>query len=113
MIDFNMYTDDVTTRSDEENIIQQMDVLFNTRPHDVLGQEEFGTRYDKFLYDLTITNEAIRNVILNDVNGLELFGYAPDVDVYLLKGTQNDILMIDIHMTRADNEFQKIYKIVE
>lgn len=113
MIDFNLYTDNVTTMSDEENIIQQMDILFDTRPKDVLGQEDFGTRYDKFLYDLTITNGTIQSIVLDDLNKLELFGYVPTVNVYLLKGTQNDILMLDIHMSRADNDFQKIYKIVE
>ena len=113
MIDFNLYTDNVTTMSDEENIIQQMDILFDTRPKDVLGQEDFGTRYDKFLYDLTITNGTIQSIVLDDLKKLELFGDVPTVNVYLLKGTQNDILMLDIHMSRADNDFQKIYKIVE
>jgi len=113
MIDFNLNTDSVVISTDEELITQQLDILFDTKPGDVLGQSEYGTRYDKFLYDLTISNDAIRQKVTDDINELQLFGYKPTVNVYLLHGTQNDILLLDIHMSRGDYSFEKTYKVIE
>lgn len=113
MVDFSLNTDNVIAGSDADIILQQIDILFSTHPHDVLGQEEFGTRYDKFLYDLKISTDAIQYKILQDISELELFGYRPTVDVYLLEGTINDILLISITLSRAGEVYQKIYKISE
>lgn len=113
MVDFSLNTDNVVAGSDADIILQEIDILFETHPKDVLGQEEFGTRYDKFLYDLQISTDAIQQTVLQDISDLELFGYRPDVKVYLLEGILNDILLISITLTRGGETYQKIYKISE
>ena len=35
-------------------LLQQIDMLFDTNPREVLGDLTYGTRYDKYLYNLNI-----------------------------------------------------------
>lgn len=111
MIDFSIDTNNVVKTTDEELIIQQIDILFDTTPGEVLGQESYGTRYDKFLYNLQITNEGVRQQVLSDLNLLNLFGYTPEVEVYLTEGTEHDIAIIKISLTRGQESFNRIYKL--
>jgi hypothetical protein len=110
MIDFDLI-DKPTQNDDISLILQQIDILFDTRPKEVLGSEEFGTNYEKYLFDLNISNEAIKYSILTDLRSLDLFGFEPTVDVYLLQGTEHDIALVDIQLRRDDEYYQQIYKI--
>ena len=38
-------------------------------------------------------------------------GFAPDVEEYLIQGTEHDIALVNISLTRDDEYYQKIYKI--
>lgn len=111
MIDFDLKNNQPIQNNDLYLVLQQIDLLFGTKPKEVLGDEEFGTNYDKYLYDLNITNEAIKYSVLSDLNLLDLMGFTPDVEVYLLQGTEHDIALVNISLTRDDEYYQKIYKI--
>lgn len=111
MIDFDLKNNQPIQNNDLYLVLQQIDLLFGTKPKEVLGDEDFGTNYDKYLYDLNITNEAIKYSVLSDLNSLDLMGFTPDVEVYLLQGTEHDIALVNISLTRDDECYQKIYKI--
>ena len=111
MIDFDLKNNQPIQNNDLYLVLQQIDLLFGTKPKEVLGDEDFGTNYDKYLYDLNITNEAIKYSVLSDLNSLDLRGFAPDVEVYLLQGTEHDIALVNISLTRDDEYYQNIYKI--
>lgn len=111
MIDYSINKNKSFINNDIELIKQQIDILFDTTPGEVLGQETFGTQYDKYLYNLKISNEGLRSEVLSDLNSLELFGFHPEVDVYLLQGTEQDIALIDIKLSRDGEKYEKIYKI--
>lgn len=113
MIDLSLDTENNIKTSDIDIVIQQIDLLFDTYPTEVLGEENFGTRYDKFLYNLSVSSEAIRSSVLQDLQSLDLMGFVPDVQVYLFEGTQNDILVINIGLTRDEITYQKTYNISE
>lgn len=111
MIDFDLNNDSVIVSDDVSLILQQVDLLFDTKPKEVLNANDFGTQYEKYLYRLNISNESLKHIILSDIKSLELFGFEPDVNVHLLQGTEQDIALVEINLTRDDENYQKIYKI--
>lgn len=112
MIDFCLDEFGGPIQNDDISILlQQIDLLFDTKPKEVLGQETFGTKYDTYLYNLKISNSALRQVVLQDLYSLDLMGFEPEVEIHLLQGTEKDIVLIDITLTRDDEYYQQIYKI--
>lgn len=111
MIDFNLDAGSPVKNGDVALILQQIDLLFDTTPKEVLGDEWFGTRYDDYLYKLDISQESLRQTVLNDINSLVLFDFTPTVTVHLLQGTEQDIALVEIVLTRDDEHYEKVYKI--
>ena len=111
MIDFNIKSGSGVINSDLDIILQQIDLLFDTNRGEVLGDEAFGTQYDKYLYKLNISNEGLRSEVLSDLNKIELFGFIPNVEVFMLQGTEQDIAIINIQLSRDREIYEKTYKI--
>ena len=113
MVDFNLDKGLPIKNSDVDIILQQIDILFDTTPREVFGFENYGTKYDKYLYNFQISADNLKREVESDINSLNLFGFSPSVEVYLLQGTEQDIAVIDIHLTRYDERYEKIYKITK
>lgn len=111
MIDFNLDIGSPIKNNDIDLLLQQIDLLFDTNQKEVLGHDGFGTKYDEYLYKLNISNESLKQEVLSDLHSLTLFGYNPEVNVYLMQGTEQDIALIDIVLTRNEETYQRIYKI--
>ena len=117
MIDINICTNEVINNfnpilgNNLELILQQIDMLFGTDKYDVLGDINYGTNYDKYLYTTGVSNVALENKILYDINSLELFGFTPSVKVTLLEGSIRDIALIDITISGEYESLNKIYRI--
>lgn len=111
MIDFNLSEGSPLLNNDISLILQQVDLLFSTTPREVLGDEEFGTQYDKYLYNLQLSGDNLKQIAYRDISSLELFGFTPEVEVYLLQGTEQDIAIIEITLTRQEEVYKKTYKI--
>lgn len=111
MVDINLDEGTPTINTDVALIIQQIDLLFDTSRREVFGKPDYGTRYDDFLFNMTVSNEAIEYQVKNDLAQLNLFGYTPSVSVTILEGTLNDIILISIGLSRNDSYYEKIYKI--
>lgn len=113
MVDFSLNSGVAVINSDVDLILQQINLLFDTTPRDVLGYEQYGSQYDKYLYNLKISNESLKQQVLSDINSLELFGFSASVEVYLLQGTEQDIALIEINLSRYDESYSQIYKITK
>lgn len=114
MIDFNItnkLTDELIINNDLINVLQQIDLLFDTDIDDVLGDSSFGTNYDKYLYTLGVSNLSLETKILNDLQKIDLYGFTPSVSVNIIEGTQRDIAFIDITLTGDYEEYNKTYVI--
>lgn len=111
LIDFSLNEKAVIQNIDLELVLQQIDVLFDTKPREVFGFEHFGTKYEHYLYDLKVSNNALKQTVLTDLYSLDLLGFEPTVEVHLLQGTEQDIALIEIVLTRDDYQYQQIYKI--
>lgn len=111
MIDFNINPGQPIQKNDIQLLLQQIDILFDTTPKEVFGHEDFGTKYDTYLYKLNLSNSALKQSVLSDLYSLELFGFTPHVEVHLLQGTEQDIALIEIELIRDNEQYQRIYKI--
>lgn len=111
MIDFNINKGEPITFKDIDFVIQQIDLLFDTNIKDVLGDEEFGSQYDKYLYELNVSNSSLEAKVMSDLMSLDLLGFTPGVKVYFLEGTERDIAMIDITLSKDYENYNRTYKI--
>ena len=112
MIDFNIlhkYSDNIVISNNLACVLQQIDLLFDTDTDDVLGDLDFGTNYDKYLYTLDISNASLEAKITEDLHKIELCGFTPSVTVKIVEGTQRDIAIIDITLTGDYEEYNKTY----
>ena len=112
MIDFsisNKLTDKLVINNNLIYVLQQIDLLFDTDIDDVLGDSEFGTNYDKYLYTLGVSNASLELKIMNDLKKIDLCGFIPSVSVKIVEGTQRDIAFIDITLTGDYEEYNKTY----
>lgn len=110
MVDFSI-NDGVAKRKDIDLILQQIDLLFDTSPREVFGSVDYGTKYDEYLYRLKLSNESIREQVLSDLYSIQLFDFVPTVEVHLLEGTEQDIALIEIVLTRETETYNRVYRI--
>lgn len=116
MIDINIGTgfnkkEKAILSNNVELLMQQVDMLFGTDKNAVLGDLDYGTNYDKYLYTTGISNAALESKILFDLNTLNLFGFRPSVKVILIEGSIRDIALIDITFTGEYETYNKTYRI--
>lgn len=112
MIDFslsNKLTDDIIVSNNLLFVLQQIDLLFNTDQNDVLGDSNYGTNYDKYLYTVGMSNAALEQKIIKDINSLDLMDFSIDVKVSIVEGTERDIAFIDIIISGDYEEYNKTY----
>lgn len=95
------YKDDVLEINGElDEIIQQVDMILFTGKGDVLCMPEFGCNLERYLFDTTYNKEAIKNIILDQINGfIYLDGsYRVDVDVDFIKWDFNVAMVVDLYI---------------
>lgn len=111
MIDFSLDEKKAVLNNDIDLIKQQIDILFDTDNMEVLGDREFGTHYEEFLYDLKMSADSIAYTITSDLRKLTLFGFTPEVKVDLYQGTENDIILVRIDLKRDFESYDMTIKI--
>lgn len=112
MIDFSRVTSTTTIENTAEFVLQQIDILLDTDKGEVLGEPRFGSDYDKFLYELNISNTYIENYIYNNITeNVDLMGWELGVHVDLMVGTKTDIILVEISVSKNNDVFSKVYKI--
>lgn len=114
MIDFNIsnkYSNSAIIIDKESYVLQQIDLLFNTDIYSVLGDENYGTNYDDYLYTTGMTNYALESIITNDIMKLDLQGYSPQVTVYITEGTERDIAFINVDLYGENTSVTRTYVI--
>jgi hypothetical protein len=64
------------------------------------------------LWDLRLSNQDISDYAESVIYGhINLMGWTLNVETELLQGTQNDIILIKIQLSKYEEVFEKIYKI--
>jgi hypothetical protein len=111
MVDFNLDAGSPIKNRDVDLVLQQIELLFDTTPDDVFGEEDFGTQYDSYLYKLKMSAQDIETQVMSDICSLNLMGFKPEVNAHLLQGTEQDIILVQIILRREYEQYEKIYKI--
>lgn len=126
MVDYNLCEDELIGLNGQRNkellekpainqdvdlILQQIDILFNTNRRELIGVPSYGTDYDQYLFNLSLSNDAIAYNIQCDLGSIELFGFTPTVNVGILEGTLNDIILVTIGLERDNLYYEKTYTI--
>lgn len=110
-VDFNLNEGAPALTNNVDLLLQQVELLFDTNVNDVLGDEDYGTNYDRYLYTLGMSNYSLEQKILNDLHKLDLFDFEPSVSVSIIEGTSRDIALIDITFSNDYEEYKKTYVI--
>ena len=112
MVDLSLDNRTVTKTKDLENVIQQIEMLFDTSPFEVIGEPHFGSDFERFLWDLNASNYDIEQYIISRIqSAVDLLGFQVNVHVSLMKGTENDIILADITISRDGRDYTKTYRI--
>lgn len=113
MIDFNLHEGAETISDPADYVLQQIEILFDTTPGDLLGDTSYGTNYAHYLYELKLSEDQLQEVVLSDLYNIDLCGYEPLVEVYLTQGTERDIALINMTLQAPSGaQVNKTYKIV-
>lgn len=107
MTDFNVFqeiSNKPIINTDIEYIVQQIELLFNTDTQSVLGDIDYGSDYDRYVFNIGVSNTALETKILGDLTKLDLLTYTPTVEVTFVEGTVRDIAMIDITLTEGSEK---------
>lgn len=112
MIDFALTTDAPIFEHDVDLVLQQIDMLFDTDYNEVLGDDMYGSDYRKYLYNIRLSNSEIRDYTLSNIhNNVNLCGFSVDVQVDIMLGTQNDIILITVSLSKSGEIYEKTYNI--
>ena len=112
MVDLSLDTINVSKTTDLENVIQQIEMLFDTSPFEVIGEPTYGSDFERFLWDLNASNYDIEQYIDSRIrSAVDLLGFNVETTVSLLNGTENDIILADITISRDGREYTKRYRI--
>ena len=112
MIDFCLTKDAVLLQQDVDLVLQQIDMLLDTSPKEVLGDPSYGSDYERFIWDLTASEGAIDRYVINNItNNVDLLGFQLNVVSEIYYGTQNDIILIVIELSKDGYTYKKVYNI--
>jgi len=94
-----------------EFLLQEISILFDTNPGEVLGEHNFGTDFEKYIWDLNVSNAEISNYVKRVITTQTISGSLFDisVDTKILYGTQHDIILVTISI--RDPETDQVQKI--
>lgn len=115
LTDISIDKDKVIINDKFDFFLQEIGILFDTAPGEVLGEPTFGTEFENFIWDLKVSNEQISDyiysAILTKTTSAQYFNIS--VDTKILYGTQNDIILVSINIRdKETNEEQQLtYKI--
>ena len=111
MIDLAL-TDNIFTESRIEEAIQELDILFNTVPTELIGDSTYGSNFLQFLWSLTPMEESITRYIYERIAGYTLYASSlkKEVNVTKYDDANETVYVIEISLfDENDNEYHKEY----
>ncbi len=115
VVDISLNGDIPILNKDIECFVQQMCILFDTSEGEVMGFDSFGSDFERFTWDLSVSNTQIsayiRNIINNNIYIANLFDI--DIDTSILYGTYGDIILVTIGIIHKEtgDAYSSTYKI--
>lgn len=99
-----------------EFLLQEISILFDTNKGEVLGNEEFGTDFEQFIWDLSASNQDISSYVVNSIYDYTTTGrnFNITADTSISYGTESDIIIVKISIqdpTTTSTPINAIYRI--
>lgn len=105
-------SDNIFTESIIEEAIQELDILFNTVPTELLGDTTYGSNFLQFLWSLTPMEESITRYIYERIAGYTVYASSlkKEVNVTKYDDVNETVYVIEISLfDENDNEYYKEY----
>ena len=85
-------------------IIQKYELILFTIKGEVLGDPEFGANLDELLYETSVSEEYVRNIIVDQINDYvtEMMGTSFDIKVVFVQDPENYQDIMFIYLKFAD-----------
>ena len=114
MVDLCNTNDAILLDQNIDLILQQIEMLFDTHPGDVIGDYQFGADFEEYLFNTTMGNQVVAERIAKLItSNVDMFDWDIHVDVEFLAGSQHDILMMRVSIYKEDETYSKIYKVTQ
>lgn len=87
--------------------IQEIDMILNTSPTELIGDTQFGVELEPFLWTLTPTTTELKQYIQNKINAYSFYckKYLVNVDCQFMRGTLRTIYLVTITLSRNDKVY--------
>ena len=111
MVDLAL-TDNIFTESKIEEAIQELDILFNTVPTELIGDTTYGSNFLQFLWSLTPMEDSITKYIYDRIAGYTVYAASlkKEINVTKYDDVNETIYVIEISLfDEDDNEYHKEY----
>ena len=111
MIDLAL-TDDIFTESNIDEAIQELDILFNTIPTELIGDATYGSNFLQFLWSLTPMEDTMTKYIYDRINGYTAYASSLKKHVNVVKydDVNETVYVVEISLyDDKDNEYYKEY----
>lgn len=98
-VDISANGDSAVITNKFDFLLQEIDILFDTNPGEVLGDPDFGTDFEKFIWDLSVSNSEISSYVREKIRSNTLSGMDFDITVSTTAVDVNehgDILLVQI-----------------
>ena len=111
MVDLAL-TDNLFTESVIEEAIQELDILFNTVPTELIGDTTYGSNFLQFLWSLTPMEESITRYIYERIAGYTVYAASlkKEVNVTKYDDVTETVYVVEITLfDENDKEYHKEY----
>lgn len=101
--------EDIIITSKLAQALQELDILFNTERTELLGDTNFGSFFEGYLWEMNRPNDDVKTYIRNVMQQSYIFNeMLDDINVQMIDGEYRPIYIIQI--TLKDNEANQSQK---
>ncbi len=96
--DISMTGDNKIITNKFDFLLQEISILFDTAPGEVLGNDEFGTNFENFLWDLSISNSEISSYVRNKIINNTVSGKDFNISVAtrIVDAGYGDVILVQV-----------------
>lgn len=92
--------------------VQEIDLLFNTENTELIGDPQYGTNFEQFLWQLTPSPNELKRYISDKIDNYTYFTrqLKYDIDVKLVNGEYRTIYVVTIDIKNGEEQQQRQYQ---
>ena len=114
MLDFGLHNKPIVISKVDE-AVQELDILFNTMPTEMIGQPSYGVNFLQFLWSLSPNTQKLKKYIRDCINTYTC--YTRDCEIEIEVTTEDEessysyVVAIYLYDSETNEEKERIYTI--